>query len=501
MKSNRGPDAMQPPANYNNDSAYYKSRDNSSYDWAKKGSSASGGVGGSWAATVPAPHQATPSITVNQGPSVVSPHLTGNGGTAASDGSYEKQLIMDLCPPGGMKPEPPSDKLAQFTRSVSGLNSDLVCPVLLDCLEEGQPWIIRAKALWVMVACIQHGKKPGAATNAYADFFRECHGEIAPLANHNRSAIRDPAKRVLNLLGVATPVPGVAAAPLASPPGATPPAPAPVAPVPNLLDFDEPAAPVPAAPPPPAAAPPAPAGGDSLFGGLNVAAAPSQPPPLAPPAPAANLLDGLSTPVDAAPAPAASNSLFGDMTVKAPAPAATAVPPPAAAAPAAPATSVFDGTAVKEEPKAAEVAAAMPAASESAFGFINATSSTDSGTEKKTDTTAAPAASRDSFDPLMGSNNVTPNTAKQMMQVSPQQMQAMAYQQMMMQQQQMQMQMMAMQQQQKRGSGTMFMPMQGNMNIMQNPVSGSQRSLAFMENPSKKQDPSFDFIKETMKKG
>ena len=220
MKSNRGPDAIQPPPNYANDSNYYKSRESSSYDWAKnKNTAVNSGVGGSWATTAPAPHQAAPSISVNQGPSVV-PSVGGGGGTAVSDGSYEKQLIMELCPPGGMKPEPPSDKLAQFSRTVSSLNSDLVCPVLLDCLEEGQPWIIRAKALWVMLACIQHGKKPGAPSNAYADFFRECHAEIAPLSNHNRTAIRDPAKRILNLLGVATPVQGVAAAPVAATPDA-----------------------------------------------------------------------------------------------------------------------------------------------------------------------------------------------------------------------------------------------------------------------------------------
>ncbi|KAL3917998.1 MAG: hypothetical protein SGILL_004450, partial [Bacillariaceae sp.] len=227
MASNRGPGAVGPPPNYANDSAYYKSREaGNSYSWAQsKAGGGAGGVGGVWA-TAPAAgpssnpygHQAAPSITVNStGGGVVS--ASGGGGTAVSDGSYEKQLVMELCPPGGMKPEPPPDKLAQFARLVSSLNPDFVCPVLLDCLEEGQPWIIRAKALWVMDSCIKNGKKPDASNNAYADFFHACSAEIAPLANHTRAAIREPAKRVLNSLGVATPV-GGAAPPLRAAAGA-----------------------------------------------------------------------------------------------------------------------------------------------------------------------------------------------------------------------------------------------------------------------------------------
>ena len=49
-----------------------------------------------------------------------------------------------------MKPVPPPDKLAAFAPSVSNLNSELICPVLLDFLEDGQPWVICAKVLCVM---------------------------------------------------------------------------------------------------------------------------------------------------------------------------------------------------------------------------------------------------------------------------------------------------------------------------------------------------------------
>jgi hypothetical protein len=497
MKSNRGPDAMPPPPNYASDAAYYKPRDNgNAYSWAQQGNTTAGGVGGSWAsspsvaaqAREPAyQHQATPSISVTGGPAVA--RTGGGGGTAVSDGSYEKQLIMELCPPGGMKAEPPADKLAQFTRSVVSLNPDLVCPALLDCLEEGQPWIIRAKALWVIQTCIQHGKRPDAPNNPYLDFFHACNEEIAPLVNHARAAIREPAKRVLGLLGVATPVTG--AVPVTA--AVRAPAAAPPAPVPNLLDFDDTPASV-----PPQQAPPAPpaAGGASLFGGLNVTAgAPPIAPPPVPHAAAPTSGNLLGDMIAGDPAPAGGLSLFGDMTVKAtPVPAAAPQPSPAAVSQT---SSMFDNMSLKEEPKKEEAAAAMPTGS--AFGFINQCTSTD--TIEKKENAPASIQSMDSFDPL---KNMTPNTAKQMMQLSPEQMQAMAYQQMMMQQQMHMTQMMAMQQQQqRRGSSGMFMPMPGNAPmpghlVMQNPAA-AKTSFAFMDQvPQRKDDKSFDFVKDAM---
>lgn len=497
MASNRGPAAVAPPPNYSNDSAYYKSRDTgNAYAWAQKVPGAAGGVGGSWASAAPsvapqagAPyqHQATPSITVTGG---VTSSIPSGGGTAVSDGSYEKQLIMELCPPGGMKAEPPPDKLNQFSRSVANLNADLVCPVLLDCLEEGQPWIIRAKALCVIEACIKHGQHPGSGSNAYTDFFHACSGEIAPLANHSRVQIRDPAKRVLNLMGLAVPTSGAVAPPLNAP--VAPPAAAPPAPVQNLLDFDDGPAPGPAqAPPPP--------GGASLFGGLNVAGpAPAAPPAATPPAPpppptSGNLLgDWLSEPASgtdgaeaSTPAPTiapTNGSLFGDMMVKDPA-------APAAPAPAPDVSSMFDNMSLKAEDASTPQSAA---ASGSAFGFINQTASMDSHTEKKIDTIPN-SQSRDTFDPL---KNMTPTTAQKMMQVSPEQMQAMMYQQMMMQQQMQMAQMLAMQQQQaRRGTGGMYMPQMHP--VMQNNAA-AKTSFAFMNKPVRTEDKKFDFVQDAI---
>ena len=121
---------------------------------------------------------------------------------------------------------------------------------------------------------------------------------------------------------------------------------------------------------------------------------------------------------------------------------------------------------------------------------MNSAGSTD-------DVTTAPVAAiqRDTFDPL---KNITPNSQKAMMQVSPEQMQAMMYQQMMMQQQVQMAQMQRALQQQKRGSTNpqMFMNMPGH--VMQNPAA-SKSTFAFMDQPQKQDDKSFDFVKDAMK--
>jgi hypothetical protein len=320
------------------------------------------------------------------------------------------------------------------------------------------------------------------------------------LTTHARAAIRDPAKRVLQLLGFAA-TSADAAAPVAAAPAA--------APVANLLDFDDNTEPT-AAPPAPVTPPAAVAagGGGSLFGGLKVqggvapaAAPPTAPSTAPPPAPTSgNLLDAFMT-NDAPAAAPAGGDMFGEMNVKenAAPPAAPAPTPPASA------SSMFDNMSLKSPVPAATAAAAVDehqpvALAGSAFGFMNSSSSMDAPA------TPVPAAAV-SFDPL---KNVTPNTAKQMMQLSPQQMQAMAYQQMMMQQQMQMSQMMAMQQQQQqRGGGGgavpgtnnfMQVPYLGQHNgvVMQNPAA-AKTSFAFIAQPQKKDDKSFDFIKDTMK--
>jgi hypothetical protein len=156
-------------------------------------------------------------------------------------------------------------------------------------------------------------------------------------------------------------------------------------------------------------------------------------------------------------------------------------------------SSMFDNMSLKQQEPKEDLSTSMPTGS--AFGFINQTPSNDTSEKKEN---APSLNSRDLFDPL---KNMTPTTAKQMMQLSPQQqMQAMAYQQMMMQQQMQMSHMMAMQQQ--RGSGGIFMPMPaaGNRSghpVMQNPAA-AKTAFAFMDQPRKEETHSFDFIKDTM---
>jgi len=271
MASNRGPNAI------------------SSETYRSGGNNVSSGIGGSWGASSAsvsnAPSVAAQArIAANGPPLNHTPvvHISGHPGAANTGGTFEKNLIMELCPPGGMKPEPPADKLASFCQSLADLNSDLICPALLDMLEDGQPWVIRAKVLCVMEKCVLVGEEMAktSGNNVYADFFHMCHEEITPLANHTRAAVRDPAKRVCKMLGLDLPAFATAA------PTATVPKAAVVAPMkvqqpveaPNLLDFDEPAplpsnalppVPVDVPPPPPAQA------SSSLFGGMTVKASAS----------------------------------------------------------------------------------------------------------------------------------------------------------------------------------------------------------------------------------
>jgi hypothetical protein len=533
MASNRGPGAI----NYNTPSSSAAAAASS---YPARAPGAPGGVGGSWASASVASqareqpnnnNYGTPSITISHNPQYNGP--SGTAGTATADGSYEKNLILELCPPGGLKAVPPADKLASFARAVPTLNADLISPALLDLIEEGQPWIIRAKALCVMETAVKNGSRPSAdgsgnLENPYANFFYACQGEIMPLAQHPRRDIAEPAKRVLQALGLS--VPSSSSSPRhGSSSHSAPAAPAPAAPVPNLLDFNDDPAPAPAAAPPPSSAPPPPsvappvaapptaaapgAGGGSMFGGMQVkgaaaaAAAPvangstSHPAPdassfEAPPIPSSSsdLLDFAAMGAAAAPSVAADTaSMFGQLSVK------------------------DNGGEDKKFDEDASVALAVPAGG-SAFGFIN----------NDAPSSASPTITKETFDPL---KNLTPNTQqRKTMQMSQEQMQAMAYQQMMMQQQMvtpqqmmLQQQMMmqqqmvmaaAMQQQQHHaGGGGMMVGGPGVPGIgvpsgmvmrtssgtggmmMQQPPGGG---FNFAPRPAKQDDKKFDFVKDAM---
>jgi hypothetical protein len=416
--------------------------------------------------------------------------MSSTAEAAVSDGSYETNLIMELCPPGGLKPVPPPEKLADFSRNLPSLNADLICPAVLDCLEEGQPWIIRAKALCVMEACIQHGTLLTTSQNPYRDFFHACHEEIIPLSQHPRAAIHDPARRVLRLLDLQ-----------ANTTPATPVSPPPIGSVPvNLLDFDQ--GPEPEAIP--AAAPPA----VDLFGGMQVKAPVPTPATASPVPESTDLLGGFgeSAPIPTS-QPAAPSLLDGFANATTQAPVASTLSMFAQmnlkendnkpSAPVATDADIEDllGSVAND----ATITAASTTENGSAFSFINKenTTSHPSKVEEVVSPTNTTNTSTNSgtipvFDPLQ---NVTPQTAqRKIMSLSAEQMQAMAYQQNMWMQQQQQMQM-ALLMQQQRGAlpPGMVLPFPGMTLPVMKPVATADAR------PVQKDDKKFDFVLDAMK--
>lgn len=103
MASNRGQNAVRPPASM-----------------------------GSWnASAAPVPSSTQVAATgVPTGPVVVN-----TVSKVKSDGSYERYLIGELCPASGLYAAPDDSKMTQFKGIVGGLEVDLICPPLLDLLE------------------------------------------------------------------------------------------------------------------------------------------------------------------------------------------------------------------------------------------------------------------------------------------------------------------------------------------------------------------------------
>jgi len=528
MASNRGPNAVA-PSNYSNDkdSSYFKAREASSnaFQWAKNEAEVPSapvfrGVGGSWAqqpqsakSTVASTARANPQQSF--APATIQSAM-GDGGAAAQDGTYERNIILELCPPGGLKPEPPQDKLEAFVQSISSLEADLICPPLLDSLEDGQPWIKKAKALCVIETTLIAANKLNQ-NNAYNDFFYENKQEVEPLASHNRSAIRDPALRVLKLLGANTNL-----QPTAVPdPPSQPPPPPPVSV--NLLDFDD---------------------DDTLTSQANVAPLPANAPSTSINKVTSSLFGGLN--IQSTPAPTADTQNLKDgaaETVEHEKP------------------QFFDGATIKTDTAAPKLqdnqlesnGKTQSTPSTSAFGFLNATASVDETKTVANNSSSAPnnvfnellelgvgpsevapappPQTKQSFDPLHASNSIRHTSTNSKLINS--QMSAIAYQQnmMLMQQQMQQMQIALALQQQKQPTagitmnGSSFVnpssptnsKATGNMarkpNVMagntmrQIPIVGAppgtgRNSFSFLDNPgaiAKKDLKTFDFIKDTMK--
>lgn len=75
----------------------------------------------------------------------------GRGGTAASDGEYERVLVASLCEPGGLKATPAEDTLKAFLLTAGRLSPELIGASLIEQLNSDH-WQSRNKAL-VVIGC------------------------------------------------------------------------------------------------------------------------------------------------------------------------------------------------------------------------------------------------------------------------------------------------------------------------------------------------------------
>jgi hypothetical protein len=73
----------------------------------------------------------------------------GRGGTAASDGEYERVLVASLCEPGGLKATPAEDTLKAFLLTAGKLSPELIGASLTEQLNSDH-WQSRNKALVVI---------------------------------------------------------------------------------------------------------------------------------------------------------------------------------------------------------------------------------------------------------------------------------------------------------------------------------------------------------------
>ncbi|KDO34735.1 hypothetical protein SPRG_00797 [Saprolegnia parasitica CBS 223.65] len=138
-------------------------------------------------------------------------------GSSDKSGDYERTLIDDLCPPGGLARAPPSENLKRFVDLAKTLDIHTIGELLLDKLEDNS-WMVRLKGLCVWEALLD---APGCSH--YGDWLEENLELVQHLTQDRKSHVAIKAKQVLTLLGIdvgdlpaAAPKPSPARAPRAS---------------------------------------------------------------------------------------------------------------------------------------------------------------------------------------------------------------------------------------------------------------------------------------------
>ncbi|RHY29208.1 hypothetical protein DYB32_005338 [Aphanomyces invadans] len=119
----------------------------------------------------------------------------GNSGTF-NPPSYERSLIDDLCPPGGLARAPPAENLNRFVDLAKSLDMNILGDLLLDKLEDDS-WQVRLKGLCVWEALLD---APGC--EHYAEWLEENVELLQHVAQDPKTAVAIKAKRVLQLIGV-----------------------------------------------------------------------------------------------------------------------------------------------------------------------------------------------------------------------------------------------------------------------------------------------------------
>ncbi|OQR89081.1 hypothetical protein THRCLA_09933 [Thraustotheca clavata] len=135
----------------------------------------------------------------------------GQTSGAASDGKYERNVIMALCPPGGMRAVPPKDKLDAFLKSAMTLDAEIVGPILDECLEN-EAWQVVSKALTVIDGLLNTN---GCET--FHEYFSDNCDALQAASNSEKSAVRDRAVKILHTLGHAASAPSESKRPSRAP--------------------------------------------------------------------------------------------------------------------------------------------------------------------------------------------------------------------------------------------------------------------------------------------
>jgi hypothetical protein len=119
---------------------------------------------------------------------------SGRAGGAASDGSYERSLIESLCEPGGLKPVPNEQKLAEFLNTAPTLSAELIGSCLLDSMNSDS-WQSRTKALMVTLQLIQ-----AINCGSHEGFWHHHVEDVRALLQDNKAGVRTQASKLMKAL-------------------------------------------------------------------------------------------------------------------------------------------------------------------------------------------------------------------------------------------------------------------------------------------------------------